>query len=271
HPLKLFVICKSVENKLLKLLKYIQVMSLLTQKLTFATDENAAAKKPRSSGERRRFGMLQPNVLQQAQLLTTNGKLSVNSPKKGKKRRNDENAHCNKVTHGIYVDTAPPAKKQKTFASICTQTDDSVLEKIIIPRVYKNAESSESKLSTTSDMLTSDTAPPEYWKVMAEKRREALNVTLEENKHLYEENENLKTEVKELKHENSLLEEMVNDAKQLAELVQTITEAEEESESETEEKIDVEIKKTQSPMKKYVKTLRRNECVCAKLLYLKYK
>lgn len=211
-------------------------MSFVTKKISFATDENGATKKVRSDGERRRLGVLQPNILQRSHLLTTNGKLSVNSPKKGKKRRNDENTDFNKGSiHGIYVDPAPPAKKLKTFASMSTQTDDSFTEKMIIPSVYKSAEESESKSASNSNMLTSETAPPEYWKVMAEKRREALDTTLEENKQLYQENENLKTEVVELKNENALLEEMVNDAKQLAELVQTITEAEVESESEKEE------------------------------------
>jgi len=222
-------------------------MSLITKRNIFTSDENAAVKKPRV-GERRRLGVLQPNVLQQTRLLTSNGKLLVNSPKKGKRRRNDENMNCNMSTQEIYVDTAPPAKKQKTFASISTQTDDSFCEKIIIPRVDKSTKLSESTSPSTSNMLTSDTAPPDYWKVMAEKRREALDETLEENKHLCQENEILKTEVKELKHENALLEEMVNDAKQLAELVQTITEAEEESESETEHTTAREIKKeTEAP------------------------
>jgi len=224
-------------------------MSLIAKNLTFASDENAASKKPRSGVERRRLGVLQPNILQQSRLLTTNGKLSVNSPKKGKKRRNDENTNFNKDknNHGIYVDTAPPAKKQKTFASISTQTDDNSCEKIIIPRVYKSADISESKPPITSDMLTSDTAPPEYWKVMAEKRREALDSTLVENKELHQENQSLKVEVKELKQENALLEEMVNDAKQLAELVQTITEAEDASESETEERSELDQSKETTP------------------------
>lgn len=222
-------------------------MSLINKTLSFVSDENAAAKKPRSGVERRRLGVLQPNILQQSRLLTTNGKLSVNSPKKGKKRRNDENFNKDKNNHGIYVDTAPPAKKQKTFASISTQTEETSYEKIIIPRTNKSAEPSESNSSSTSNMLTSDIAPPEYWKVMAEKRREALDSTLTENKQLHQENLSLKVEVKELKQENALLEEMVNDAKQLAELVQTITEAEDCSESETEERSELEKNKETTP------------------------
>jgi len=222
-------------------------MSLINKTLSFVSDENAAAKKPRSGVERRRLGVLQPNILQQSRLLTTNGKLSVNSPKKGKKRRNDENFNKDKNNHGIYIDTAPPAKKQKTFASISTQTEETSYEKIIIPRTNKSAEPSESNSSSTSNMLTSDIAPPEYWKVMAEKRREALDSTLTENKQLHQENLSLKVEVKELKQENALLEEMVNDAKQLAELVQTITEAEDCSESETEERSELEKTKETTP------------------------
>lgn len=55
---------------------------------------------------------------------------------------------------------------------------------------------------------------------MAEKRKEALEEALVENKELHDTNKKLESKITELKEENKLLEEMVDEAKQLALLVQ---------------------------------------------------
>lgn len=68
--------------------------------------------------------------------------------------------------------------------------------------------------------LFPDSPPAKYWEALAEKRKEALEETLTENKELHEKNKKLESEVAELKEENKLLEEMVDEAKQLATLVQ---------------------------------------------------
>ena len=65
--------------------------------------------------------------------------------------------------------SASPTKKMKTFSSCSIQTDSH----------------------TPLDMLTSDIAPEKYWELLAEKRREALEETLKENKFLHEENHRL--------------------------------------------------------------------------------
>ncbi|XP_042873423.1 uncharacterized protein LOC122254022 [Penaeus japonicus] len=211
-------------------------MSLAQRSLTFGNQENVPKKKV-GSDERKRLGVIQPSAPKQSRLLlSSNGSLRVHSPGRGKKRKNDENSvHMKpKRADGIFEDPVQPAKKQKTFASIAVQTDDSAAPvAIITPRtpVASKASSEPSAGSKTDakprcstlDMLTCDTPPPEYWEGLAEKRREALEETLEENHKLHEENATLKQEVTVLKEENKLLEEMVEEAKGLAEMVQELT------------------------------------------------
>jgi len=57
-----------------------------------------------------------------------------------------------------------------------------------------------------------EVAPPEYWKQLAEQRRVALEETLKENKRLAD-------KVETLEADNRNLEEMLEDAKTLAEMV----------------------------------------------------
>lgn len=58
-----------------------------------------------------------------------------------------------------------------------------------------------------------DEPPLEYWKELAESRRQALEESLEENLHLHQ-------RVEELEKEKVLLEEMVEQAKQLASILE---------------------------------------------------
>jgi geminin len=51
-----------------------------------------------------------------------------------------------------------------------------------------------------------------YWKELAENRRKALQEALEEN-------ENLHTRISDLEKENEMLEEMVQEAKTIAEVI----------------------------------------------------
>ncbi|XP_063611491.1 uncharacterized protein LOC134785140 [Penaeus indicus] len=210
-------------------------MSLAQRSLTFGIQENVPKKKV-AGDERKRLGVIQPSAQKQSRLLlSSNGGLRVHSPSRGKKRKNDENS-CQtkpKRADGIFEDPVQPAKKQKTFASIAVQTDDSAPVAILTPRtpVASKSSSEPSAASKTDagtkcstlDMLTCDTPPPEYWESLAEKRREALEETLEENHKLHEENASLQKEVTVLKEENKLLEEMVEEAKGLAEMVQELT------------------------------------------------
>ncbi|KAL7647907.1 UNVERIFIED_CONTAM: hypothetical protein RMT77_001517 [Armadillidium vulgare] len=133
---------------------------------------------------------------------------SVSKSTKKRKHDNNENLQPSKVkrTDGIYTD--PPCTQTKVQKSIDASTQTDVKSCIHSQNII--------------DMLTSEETPSEYWEALAEKRRFALEVALEENQELKEENELLKGE-------NKILEEMLEEAKQLATLVQEITDAEESS------------------------------------------
>lgn len=67
------------------------------------------------------------------------------------------------------------------------------------------------------DMMTKEDVSPEYWKVLAERRREALAEALEENKRLHEEN-------KQLREDNANLLELANQAEYFANMLKEVTE-----------------------------------------------
>ncbi|KAK8386874.1 hypothetical protein O3P69_017945 [Scylla paramamosain] len=165
--------------------------------------------------------VLHPNVQGQSRLLvSSNGSLSLNTQNRGKKRKNDENlgsAKC-KRKDGIFIDS--DLKKAVKTASTSTQTDSLQSTTETPP---PTAPAATTSTQATIDMLTNDTAPAQYWEALAEKRREALEDTLQENQKLHEKNKELESEVSVLKEENKLLEDMVEEAKQLAALVQSVT------------------------------------------------
>ncbi|XP_050700396.1 geminin-like [Eriocheir sinensis] len=172
--------------------------------------------------------VLQPNVQSQSCLLvSTNGSLSLNTQNRGKKRKNDENLGSakSKRKDGIYTDAHTVPKKPTKNVSAATQTDSLASTSAAAPSATTASTTPATTASTqeTLDMLTCDSPPAKYWEALAEKRKEALEETLVENKELHDKNKKLESEISELKEENKLLEEMVDEAKQLAALVQSIT------------------------------------------------
>ncbi|ODN00509.1 Geminin [Orchesella cincta] len=73
-------------------------------------------------------------------------------------------------------------------------------------------------------IVTGEEAPLEYWKELAETRRQALEEALEENCGLHK-------RVEELEHEKTLLEEMVEQAKHLASMLENLSDDENPDES----------------------------------------
>jgi len=66
-------------------------------------------------------------------------------------------------------------------------------------------------------LITGDEPPPEYWKQLAETRRQALEDTLSENEKLHK-------RIEELEEENKAMDEMVQQAKSMAELINSLAE-----------------------------------------------
>ncbi|CAL8129628.1 unnamed protein product [Orchesella dallaii] len=73
-------------------------------------------------------------------------------------------------------------------------------------------------------IVTGDEAPLEYWKELAETRRQALEDALEENRGLH-------NRVDVLEQEKLLLEEMIEQAKHLANMIENLSDDEDPDES----------------------------------------
>jgi len=86
-------------------------------------------------------------------------------------------------------------------------------EKIQISKADKEIQTSD----TSDDIVTGDVAPVVYWKELAEQRRAALEEALKENEQLTE-------KVASLEKDKQELEEMVEQAKVLAEMINSISE-----------------------------------------------
>ncbi|XP_076044117.1 geminin DNA replication inhibitor isoform X2 [Oratosquilla oratoria] len=201
-------------------------MSVTSENADILSKENDPSRKAKTPNVRK-FGT---RVAKQTQLLIgANGRVLVDSTNKKRKSEDIRSPAKNKRTDGIYEDPTPPAKKIKSFNEVAVQTDD---QSDLPPESTSLSSDKESSTSKVVNMLTSgkfdiDVAPPEYWEGVAEKRRQALEKVLIENKDLHDENDRLKQRVNILTEENGLLQEMVDEAKELAELVQTVTEADE--------------------------------------------
>ncbi|KAK8748198.1 hypothetical protein OTU49_016369, partial [Cherax quadricarinatus] len=180
-----------------------------------------------SCENRKCLGVLDSNLPNQSRIMiTSNTSLKHHFSSRGKKRKSSENCDITKTKRKdrIYEDPIPPlVKKKTTFVAVAVQTDKMHPSINIVPDESKVEVPNISKVDKTINMLTCDNAPSEYWESLAEKRRIALEETLTENHRLHEENVNLKQEVSELKKENTLLEEMIDEAKHLALLVESLT------------------------------------------------
>lgn len=71
------------------------------------------------------------------------------------------------------------------------------------------------KCIITAKDLTSDEPSIDYWKRLAEKREEALNITLQENA-------KLKEDISTLQQENKICKEMLEESRNLVEVLKVI-------------------------------------------------
>lgn len=103
----------------------------------------------------------------------------------------------------------PVDLKRKKTESVSTQTDDSCSSE-------ECSQSSKGKKQITADDLTSEENPGEaYWEALAEKRRIALESSLIENKDLHERIEGLEEEL-------DTSRKMIEETKNLVEILQEI-------------------------------------------------
>ncbi|XP_069126982.1 geminin-like [Argopecten irradians] len=135
---------------------------------------------------------------------------------------NAQKEKCGKDSIQIYVDPETPDSKDKTFDEKGVQTE-------------KKSLSEEGVDQEAYDLMVNEEIPENYWRDLAERRREALDESLTENEQLH-------SEIEELRNENQKLEKMANQAEYFAgvikELVGVVDDSEDKAEDEEEAKHD---------------------------------
>ena len=101
-------------------------------------------------------------------------------------------------------------------------------------------EEADTAQAKAEEFMYGEEYPPEYWRELAEKTREALERSLVENEELHTSLGLVEEEKEALKEENEGLKEMAKQAEELAKIVKGLTEedddnSEEETETEDEE------------------------------------
>lgn len=103
----------------------------------------------------------------------------------------------------LFSEKAVTAYQKTKKQDSSTQTDD---------KTCRNKAVQTGATVTVAD-LTSDEPSADYWKILAEKRAESLNASMEEN-------ERLKQHIDALKEENRICKEMLDESKHLVEVLQ---------------------------------------------------
>jgi len=174
-----------------------------------------------SNSGRKTLQTLQPSGKNQSLLVGADGQLRTSS---GKKKGN-----------GIFVD--PPAKtstpERKVSTSKAVQAD---VEASCAATQVEEADTAQARAEL---FMYNEEFPADYWKELAEKRREALDISLTENEELHTSLASIMEQKELLQQERDNLKEMSKQAEELAKIVKTLVddrdETEEESGNESEE------------------------------------
>ncbi|XP_021363107.1 geminin-like isoform X1 [Mizuhopecten yessoensis] len=128
---------------------------------------------------------------------------------------NAQKEKSGKDTIQIYADPKTPDIKSKTFDDKAVQTE-------------KKSKSEEDIDQEAYDLMVNEDIPENYWRDLAERRREALNESLNENEQLH-------NEVDELRNENEKLTNMASQAEYFAGVIQELVGVSEESEDKSDD------------------------------------
>jgi len=181
-----------------------------------------ARKMSNSNSGRKTLQTLQPSGKNQSLLVGADGQLRMSS---GKKKGN-----------GIYVD--PPAKTSTPDRK--APVSKAVQAAVEASNAETQVEDKDTAQARAELFMYTDEFPSDYWKELAEKRREALDISLTENEELHTSLSALQEEKEQLQQERDNLREMAEKAEELAKIVQTLVDDKDEaSENESEEETEV--------------------------------
>lgn len=100
------------------------------------------------------------------------------------------------------IDTKLGSERLKKQDASTQTNQDTYLDKAV-----------QANVTVTVEDLTAEEASSDYWRILAEKRGESLNERLQEN-------EKLKEHIDALKEENRICKEMLDESKNLVEVLQ---------------------------------------------------
>lgn len=171
-------------------------------------NKKSVRKMSNTSGGRKTLQTLQPSGKNQALLVGADGllRMSGSKTKKG-------SGQCAIYEDPIPTMTSTPERKPISKA-IQAVTDAS--------NAGTQVEDADTAQVRAELFMYTDEYPPDYWKELAEKRREALDSSLAENEELHASLSQLEEEKTSLIQERDSLREMAEQAEQLAKIVKTL-------------------------------------------------
>jgi len=119
-------------------------------------------------------------------------------------------------------------------------TDREVQATVDTREEESQVEEADTAQAKAGEFMYQEEYPPEYWKELAEKTREALEKSLIENEELHTSLTIVEEEKEALKEENEGLKEMAKQAEELAKIVKGLTEEQSDDEESSEEDDDEE-------------------------------
>lgn len=185
---------------------------------------NSNAKSKLLGSERKKLQTLQPSGMNQTLLVGADGQLRVSSSL-GKK---DEVK--------IFRDpvTSTPEKTNKSIPELI---ETGVQVTVDVAEAGSQVENQDIAQAKAEAQMYGEELGEEYWKDLAEKRREALEVSLIENEELHTSLSLEREEKSSLAKERDSLKEMAEQAEELAKIVKSLV-TEEGSDTEVEEEAD---------------------------------
>ena len=122
--------------------------------------------------------------------------------------------------------SSTPERKKKSEAEVQAS--------VVMKTGESQVEEADTAQARAEEFMYGEEYPPEYWRELAEKTREALEKSLIENEELHTSLGLVEEEKEALKEENEGLREMAKQAEELAKIVKCLTADEDDEDVETE-------------------------------------
>jgi len=194
--------------------------------------DNIVKPKEKLSGfERKKLQTLQPSSKNQALLVGSDGQLRLGQKKE--------------VI--VFKDPAPAATSTPERKASTSSVETAVQ---VSPRLAEGStqvEEADTAIAKAQAFMYGEEEPDiEYWKQLAEKRREALETSLLENEELHTSLSAVEEEKEAVERERDNLKEMAEQAEELAKIVKSLVPEDEDSEEEGGSDEEEEEKKEQA-------------------------